>query len=161
VSASDYGLNADGSINCDSSPPEECPSEEQCLNQALYFIARSNAVANYRRSVLPPIKTFLETLKNGNINLAEYAQNNPTVFSGMLVAAPAAGGDGDTAAKPRVFNNITEVDDTLQKAVEETKTKNKENCIPKTPAQAAGRRTRRRKYTHLRKTHRNKRRSRK
>jgi hypothetical protein len=147
VSASDYGLNADGSINCSNTPPgEKCPTEEQCRNQALYFIARSNAVANYRRSTLPPIQSFLETLKGGNINLAEHAQKNPDFFTSLGMVVVAAGGDTQTqsASTPRVFKGIGEVDAALDVAVKEA-IENSKKCEESTqgaaPAQAAGRRT--------------------
>jgi hypothetical protein len=157
IDAGEYGLNPDGSINCDSSPPGECPSEEQCLNQALYFMARSNAVADYRRQALATLKSLLETLQAENIVMKDYIQANPTIFPGMLVAAPV-GGDGDKEATPRVFNNIKEVDDALEGAVKEIIQKNKEQCLPKVSTQStqstqsAGRRTRRRRYGRLRKT---------
>lgn len=160
VSASDYGLNPDGSIDCSNTPPgEKCPTEEQCKNQALYFIARSNAVANYRRSVLPPVKSFLETLKNGNINLAEHAQKNPDFFTSLGMVSDA---QAQSTSNPRVFKGVGEVDAALAAAVKEA-IGNSEECSKNAgaPAQAAGRLTRRRKYTHLRKTQRNKRRSRK
>ena len=157
VSASDYGLNADGSINCSNTPPgEKCPTEEQCRNQALYFIARSNAVANYRRSVLPPIQSFLETLKGGNINLAEHAQKNPDFFTSLGMVVAAAGGDTQTqsASTPRVFKGIGEVDAALGAAVKEA-IDNSKKCEESTqgaaPAQAAGRRM------HLHKTRRRRR----
>jgi hypothetical protein len=147
VSASDYGLNPDGSIDCSKTPPgEKCPTEEQCRNQALYFIARSNAVANYRRSVLTPIQSFLETLKGGNISIAEHAQKNPDFFTSLGMVVVATGGDTQTqsASTPRVFKGIGEVDAALGAAVKEA-IENSKKCEESTqgaaPAQAAGRRT--------------------